>query len=363
MSRTVVHVLSDGFQAPNARALVYPLIVHRRALRACGLDVRVFAQAEGEFADCDVLIVDSKHFHGPERGQLDFVCASLGRFAPMCSALAWYDSTDSAGWVVGDLLPLVRRYFKNQLLRDRTAYLRPMYGRRAYTEFYHHMAGVSDDNPQDAPQVPAPDLLGKLSLGWNSGLADYSRFGPARMALYAGLPLDMLLGRPRRAARPNSPRRNPLSCRMGLSYERDTVSYQRRVLHERLGDRIRSDKLRRGGYFAELRNSRAVLSPFGLGEITLKDFEVFLTGGLLVKPDMSHLETWPDLYVDGETMLSFRWDLEDLDAVLGRIESDPATAQAIAAQGQDTYMRHVTGDAAANLFADHFANMVTEAAG
>jgi len=363
MSRTVIHVLSDGFRAPNARALVYPLIVHRRALLERGLDVRVFAKAEGRFADCDVLIVDSKHFHGPERGQLDFVRESLERFAPLCNALAWYDSTDSAGWVVGSLLPLVRRYFKNQLLRDRTAYLRPMYARRAYTDFYHRMAGVTDDRPEDAPQVDAPELLDKLSPGWNSGLADYSRFGPTRMALYGRVPFGPLLGRPHRAARADSPRPASLSCRMGISYERATVAYQRRMLRERLGDRIPSDKLGRGGYFAELQTSRAVLSPFGLGEITLKDFEVFLTGSLLVKPDMSHLETWPDLFRDEETMLSVRWDMEDLDAVLDRIEADPATAQKIAAQGQDNYMRHVADDEAATLFAAHFANMVSEAAG
>ena len=33
--------------------------------------------------------------------------------------------------------------------------------------------------------------------------------------------------------------------------------------------------------------SKIVISPFGWGEITLKDFETFLTQGLLIKP-----KTW-----------------------------------------------------------------------
>ena len=37
------------------------------------------------------------------------------------------------------------------------------------------------------------------------------------------------------------------------------------------------------------------MSPFGLGEITLKDFEVF-SGSLLMKPNMDHMLTWPNFY-------------------------------------------------------------------
>ena len=40
--------------------------------------------------------------------------------------------------------------------------------------------------------------------------------------------------------------------------------------------------------------TKVVISAFGLGEIILKDFETFLTGGMLMKPDMSHMETWPN---------------------------------------------------------------------
>ena len=41
-----------------------------------------------------------------------------------------------------------------------------------------------------------------------------------------------------------------------------------------------------------------MVSPFGFGEITLKDFETFLSGSVLVKPNMSHMETYPNFYID-----------------------------------------------------------------
>ncbi len=361
MAQTRVHILSDGFRSPNAAAFVYPTIVHDRDIAAHGIMVKRFETVSGDITDSDVLIVDSKHFSGPERGQLSVVQDELARLSARCACLCWYDSTDSAGWIVSGVLPLVRRYFKNQVLRDRSAYLRPMYGRRAYTDFYHCTEGVTDREPEHNAPVGNVSLVDKIRIGWNSGFADYSRFGPARMALFRRLGVSALLARRRGVTAANAPRLNPVSCRMGVAYARETVSYQRRRIRERLARFSDGRKLRRGAYFEELRESRVVISPFGLGEITLKDFEVFLTGGLLVKPNMAHLETWPDLYRDGETMLSFKWDLSDLDAVIESALSDPARATAIAAQGQTAYLHAVNGADAGREFAERFATLVGEA--
>jgi hypothetical protein len=94
---------------------------------------------------------------------------------------------------------------------------------------------------------------------------------------------------------------------MGIGYERASIRHQRAALRRLLADRLPMDKLGRLAYFREMERTRSVLLPFGLGEITLKDFEVFLTGSLLIKPDMSHLETWPDFYRDGETFVGHAW--------------------------------------------------------
>jgi hypothetical protein len=313
--------------------------------------VRIFARPERDYADCDLLIVDSKHFSGSERGQLTFVQDALQGFAAKVP-LAWYDSTDSAGWLVGGVVPLVRRYFKNQLLRDRSAYTRPMYGRRAYTDYYHRVAGVTDTKPEDAPALSNAGLLDRIRVGWNSGLADYTRWGPLRTESY---------WRFRRQITPASaPRSIQLSCRMGITYDRATVAYQRRQLAARLGNRLMTGKLGRGAYFAELQNSRVVVSPFGLGEITLKDFEVFLTGGLLLKPDMTHLETWPDFYRRDETTAAFAWDLSDFDVVVDQYLTNPKRVIEVAQAGQKRYLKHVAGDDAATLFAERFAALLED---
>ena len=360
MTLKKVHILSDGFRAPNARGLVYPLVLHRRTLASNGIAVTIFDSANGQCSDCDLLIVDSKYFHGPNRGQLSYVLEKLEQFKTHCNSLAWYDSTDSAGWLVGEILPIVKWYFKSQLLRNRSAYMEPLYGRRTYTDYYHHANGVMDEEPENKAPVQEEKYLEKIRLGWNSGLANYSRHGPMLMQFYQYTRLPIFLRYPSSKLRTTENRRISVSCRMGTYYKRETVSYQRRQIRSLLPEYVQSKKLRRGAYFSELRKSHAVLSPFGLGEITLKDFEVFLTGGLLLKPDMGHLETWPNFYRDRETMLTFRWDLNDLDQVIGFVEAEKNQTEHIAREGQTHYLQYVTSGTAAILFHNHFSKMISD---
>ena len=55
----------------------------------------------------------------------------------------------------------------------------------------------------------------------------------------------------------------------------------------------------------------------------LKDFEVFITGGLLFKPSLEHMETWPPFFVkDKETYIPYKWDLSDFSSRLESLNND-----------------------------------------
>ena len=351
-----IHILTPGFTTPNGRAFLFPLITHRRALADAGIEVRLFGGDSPELTDCDRLLVDRK-FHEPlwptaEREILD----GFARWAEKTPTI-FVDTSDSAGWLHVKLLPIVHAYAKAQLLHDRTAYLAPHYGYRAFADFYHRSFGVADTEPACSDPVPEPVLLDKLRVSWNSGLADYSEFGPHRMALYGRLPWSALLRFPNPRSAPDAKRPNTVSCRFGANYARASVAAQRVMIREHMADRMSVDKVSRRRYFAELRRSQVVVSPFGWGEITLKDFEVFLTGGLLFKPDMAGIDTWPDLFVDNGTYIAHRWDLDDFDVRLDAILSDVPRRMEIAAAGQETYMRRLNGSDAARLFIERLRHV------
>lgn len=354
---TRIHVLAGGFDTPNGRAFLFPLIKWRNALRDESLDIRIFTRAVDGLADCDALLVDSKVHRYRWGTEKDAVLEEFAGWTQRCRVI-YGDTTDSSGSLLTDLLPIVHGYAKSQLIRDRTAYLKPMYGHRPFTDYYHREWGVADDSPEWSPAVTDRAQLVKLRVSWNSGLADYSLHGPLRMALYQRLPLPGLLRFLKSSKPPSATRPRDVSCRFGADYPRASVAAQRRMIREKLAGRIDTRKLSRRRYFHELETSKAVVSPFGYGEITLKDFEVFLTGGLLLKPDMTHMETWPDLFRGGETMLAHRWDLSDFESVLGDAVANYERHAGMAAAGQEVYHAHTSGASAPALFAQQLRNVI-----
>ena len=66
-------------------------------------------------------------------------------------------------------------------------------------------------------------------------------------------------------------------------------------------------------FLKELSRTRLCFSPFGYGEVAWRDYEAVMCGGLLLKQDMAHLETAPDIFMANETYVSLKWDLSDLE--------------------------------------------------
>ena len=346
---TRIHVLAGGFDTPNGGAFLFPLLLWRDALRDEGMDVRLFTKLAANLTDCDTLLIDSKFHRYRWMTDKNSVLADFSAWTEKCYVI-YCDTTDSSGSLLVDLLPIVHGYAKSQLVIDRSAYQKPMYGHRPFSDYYHRVFGINDDKPEWSPVVRNPALLTKLCVSWNSGLADYSLYGPTRMAIYNRLPLSVLLRFARPSRAPSQPRSKNVSCRFGTAYPRASVAFQRETIREKLARQIDTRKISRRHYFHELETSKIVVSPFGFGEITLKDFEVFSTGGLLLKPDMSHMETWPNLFRDGVTMLSFRWDLSDIETVLvNALESYNRHVEKAVA-GQEAYQAHTTGADAPGLF-------------
>jgi hypothetical protein len=354
-----INVLTRGFETPNGRAFLFPLAVHRRALADAGFDIRFKSgPIDGSTADCDILFVESRVFSPRWASEGDTpVLADIANLAER-APLAWFDISDSSGWLQAQVLPFVRVYCKAQLLKDRKAYMKYHYGNRIWADFYHHAEGIKDDDDAVSRNVTDPALLDRLRVSWNSGLADYSLHGPLRMALRDRIPSDALLRFPTRFTPADSKRDIPFVCRMGTSYARNSVAHQRRRIAELLRGRMATDKLGRRAFLQEMRNTRLVVSPFGFGEITLKDFEAILCGATLLKPDMSHLETWPDIFRGGDTIVTHKWDLSDFLDRVTEAEDQRRDLASIAAAAQDVYRTALSGRVAADGFVARVQSIV-----
>ena len=271
-----VNVLTPGFKTSNGSALLFPLVVFKKAIRNAGIEMRFVRRSDKNISDCDVLAIDSKAFMS-----LPIQIRNLiDSYRNSNNTIIWFDTTDSTGTLQSDVLPIVDTYAKSQLLKNKLRYTERIYGGRVHSEYYRDSAGIIDRN-NESTAIDNPiqqKYLSKLKISWNSGLADYSTYGPLITRIYKRIHWSKLLKYRPELNLSNTKRDNDLSARFGINYDRATVRYQREQIRKLLSCRMDTSKVNRKTYFEELKRSKVILSPFGWGEITLKDFEVFATG-------------------------------------------------------------------------------------
>jgi hypothetical protein len=264
-------------------------------------------------------------------------------FRNSSALVVFADTGDSTGNVIAQVLPYVDSYWKAQLWRDRSAYETALYGGRPYTDYYHRNFGVTDSSVRMSVPVDR-EFLPKLRVSWNLGFTNYGFLGPRLADAYMFKDLDIFIRPIRRISRPGHKRNIELFLRMNLEYSRETVAYQRRQVVKRLQHRTQpqAGRVGRFRYLRELCDAKVVVSPFGWGEINVRDFEAILCGAALLKPNMEHIETYPDVFHDGETIISHKWDLSDLESVIA--SASDSDLSAIASRAQKEYLDQVSGE-------------------
>ncbi|MBI2476685.1 hypothetical protein HYV72_00770 [Candidatus Uhrbacteria bacterium] len=299
MSLLRVTILHEPWYSSTGIAFLFPLYVNRRALLDHGIALKFTALEADIYHDTDVLGVTSRYckYWWNEKGQ-DAVLDFLDRSRHAIGRVVWFDLTESTGTTHFSVLPFVDRYAKMQVLKDRSAYLKTYVGGRIFSDYYARLFGIEENVEVDAHLLQPADAehLHKVVVSWNAGLAHYGLLGPKWHHLwhYSGGFLPRWYAH--RWTSPYTKRSIPFSCRIGTYHHRRTVARARQELARRLTDHIQTQKISRSAFFAEMRQSRAIISPFGLGDITLRDFEAVICGGAVLKQDMGHVDTWPNLW-------------------------------------------------------------------
>lgn len=215
-------------------------------------------------------------------------------------------------------LPIVDSYFHCQLFSNTENYKRPVNRGQLYSEYYSEI-GIEDHDNYTSIPIDDESLLKKIHLAWNIGAGCYPRKDLLRKAglivanfISPGL-LPFFYTHPQNSPYPQNDEKFDVQARFSIQSV-PTIAYQReRVLEKVKNDsRVLTGFISPGKFKEEIKNTKIVLSPFGWGEVCFRDFEAVLNGALLLKPDMSHLVTWPDIYQPYETYVPFRWDCEDL---------------------------------------------------
>jgi hypothetical protein len=228
-------------------------------------------------------------------------------------ALIYFDGDDDGCVQWGELLGLVDLYVKKHVFADASFYQKQFVGKNNLTDYVARVSGRSfADNPIPYSGTVSADQMAKIFAGYNIALDDK----------ITGLFRDT------RPARPEE-KNVDVMCRAACAPENWLYGLRGQVAGaleplRQLGFAVLlpNKRVDQKAYYEEMRRSRICVSPFGYGELCWRDFETVLMGSLLVKPDMSHLHTEPNIFIPGETYVPVKWDYSDLAEVCARYLAD-----------------------------------------
>lgn len=355
-----VNILTNKLNSPNGIAFLFPLVKFKKKFFENGFIFSFFSDInKKDLFECNFLIIDYRFLYGNFKKNLSHLMKILSDKRDGIDKIIFYDNSDSTGTLSNDIFEFVDIYLKNQILDDISLYSKKFYGSRIYTDYYFKKFNVIDDSVIFQKPVEKRNL-NKIKVGWNSGLCEYSVLSAYKQNLIKNFKNPNILNFlsfNKKFIKPSIERINSLSCRIGDRYSRNTIRFQRKEINKKIKVFRKTNKISRINYFKELSNSKVVISPFGWGEISLRDFEVLLTGGLLFKPKMNHLKTWPNFFEEDKTIKCFDWSLSDLELNLEEILDNYKKYVSISIRGQKRYMEHTIDDRAFDLFFNHFKSI------
>jgi hypothetical protein len=228
----------------------------------------------------------------------------------------------------------VTSYVTKSLLRDRSAYLRPSIGHTNLSD--HFSARLRTENPPCEWTVP-PAILPRLVVGpaFSTSPDLVSCFERDSLPAEQPRPIDLHARIATRGTPWYAAMRSEAAAAVAANFPDLNVASEGMIGKSR--------------YMRELRRSKLCFSPFGYGEVCWRDFESIAAGTVLVKPDMSHLETNPDIYRPFETYIPVRWDLADLGDRVRDALADPASLRRMAARAFNVVRDHLRGPSLADL--------------
>ncbi len=310
-------------------------VTHARELRArLGIDTRVvevphvdLVQHEVRAWMPDIVIFAPSFVDSAE--QVIAMCERVRRNRPE-PKLVYFDSYDLASSPHFGVLPYVDRYLKSKLLANTDGYRRVYQGGNPLSDFVVRELNADLSGWHFGSEIPAGQEH-KIRACWSFGASrDFER-----LLRWAG-----------RFHVPWSARVFDVNRRIGLTMSDAGASHWYAKSRRNAADTLAAlapshrftgfDRVGRRRYLAELVFSKIVFSPFGWGEVCFRDYEAVAAGCLLVKPDMSHIVTSPNVFVDKRTYVSVKWDLSDLGEKIHYWLSHPAEAQQVAQCAHDT---------------------------
>lgn len=258
--------------------------------------------------------------------------------------IIYFDDRDSARIERIEFLKYVDLYLKKQLYKDRSVYLKEAYSHRTFESYYHQKLNRLEDRMVE-PNISEADIS-KLKVAWNLGAGTYPqrlifmRLGEVIANLISpkfGFKIGSAFSKIK--IHPKLPKVHAIFSIHKHAY----IDYQREVIRETFKNdsNVYQSKVRYKEFYRLMAHSLITMSPFGWGEICYREFEAFLFQSLVIKPNMDHLETFPNVFIKDKTYISLDWDLSNLKEITEYYLNHPEEAHKIVGHAYKHYLKEL----------------------
>lgn len=371
-----INILTRGFLSPNSRGWLFPIIKNMSRLKKLGVEVSFHFRYSEDIKFCDVVIVESKYVIKDWSINKSKIFDLLKKLKTNTNKVFYYELNDSTFCWALEALPYVDKLLKPFIFRDKSNYCRPLDGYTIISDYYIKNNIINSHEPnsiKNSSYLPIfvkkedQHYLNKIQVGFNATFADHSSnsilwkydyFTKINRRFFNLYSKQLKSIKSYEYINPEKKRSKDISCRIQSDGYSEAIAYHRNQTSIIFKDYISTKKLNREDYFSEIRNSKIVLSPFGWGELNLpRDFEVALSGSILLKPDISHIETWPNIF-NNKTVVQYKWDLSNLLELANKVINNYDDYIEYAIRLQDQYKSYSFGELGQEKFCNYFINMV-----
>ena len=354
----IINILTQKNENQNTISFLHPLLRHRKKFLDRQICLQFFTLIEPQIFECDILIVSNKWRDklGHWKNDITALCSTAKEKG---IKVIYADRSSTPGSIDRFALDICDVYTKPTFFTDLSLYDTDIHSNRLFSEHIKREFNVVDNRCVYEKPIRGPLLAAKLRPSWSVGLGNFSLLS---LIFSHRVPFPFLETmshmRYEKLTSVYSSRKLEVSCRMNIRYSQATIEFHRRMCQKKISGYCETERVRIFRYKNELKNAQIVISPFGTSEINYKDFEVASAGSCLVKPSISHIQTWPPLFEENVTYTPCNWNFDDLTEVVRSLLADRDRRIYLADQLQNRYKKYVYDETSFEYFFDLFIRTI-----
>ena len=336
-----INILTHNFESKNLD-LFYGywkfFFIYEKELNDLNLKINFFFNINKKFLEADYIFINSRVF--PQNN--NYVDLNkLKELSEKHKNLIWFDMRDSAGTTQFEVLPFVKKYVKKQgIFKNINLYNTNLKGGRYYTNYYINKYNLKD-NPEYEYSRLDLKYKNKLIIGWNVGVEDYFDFINFNQYHYLKELISFKFFRKRTYSYllknyqnwDQDDKKEVLNIVMNSSYNRKSIAFGRNFLKKKILEtkynksisnigNLNEKRMSLKNYYKLFQNTKITICPHGWGEIGNREFLASKLGSAFIKPDMSYIDTWPNIYINNETYIPCDLDYSNIENIIDELSNN-----------------------------------------